>query len=98
MSRRMVRLALLAVALGALGFVDVNLAENAMRIQPSARRAPLVGEADAVVRVAGAAWSEASLTAPDGALLHGWLFRPAQPNGGAVILLHGQADTRRGVL
>jgi dipeptidyl aminopeptidase/acylaminoacyl peptidase len=98
MSRRVVRLALLAVALGALVFVDVNLAENAMRIQPSARRAPLAGEADAVARVAGAAWSEASLTAPDGALLHGWLFRPAQPNGGAVILLHGVADTRRGVL
>jgi hypothetical protein len=36
--------------------------------------------------------------APDGVLLHGWKVRPAQSNGSWVLLFHGVADNRMGVL
>jgi fermentation-respiration switch protein FrsA (DUF1100 family) len=38
-----------------------------------------------------------SILAADGVKLQAWYIRPAQPTGAAVILLHGVADTRRGV-
>jgi len=33
-----------------------------------------------------------------GTILRGWRIRPAAPNGGAVLLLHGVADSRTGML
>jgi len=45
-----------------------------------------------------AALADVSLTAADGAILRGWSMRPAAGNGDAVILLHGQADNRAGML
>ena len=38
-----------------------------------------------------------SITAPDGALLRGWLVRPQQPNAEAALLLHGVGDNRLGM-
>lgn len=42
--------------------------------------------------------AEVSVTAADGATLRGWSIRPLHGNGDAVILLHGQADNRAGML
>jgi dipeptidyl aminopeptidase/acylaminoacyl peptidase len=42
--------------------------------------------------------ADVSVTATDGATLRGWSIRPLQGNGDAVILLHGVADNRMGVL
>jgi dipeptidyl aminopeptidase/acylaminoacyl peptidase len=42
--------------------------------------------------------TEVSVAAADGATLHGWSIRPLHGNGYAVILLHGQADNRAGML
>jgi len=39
---------------------------------------------------------DVALTAPDGVSLHAWYLRPAQPNGDAVILLHGVGDNLLG--
>lgn len=36
------------------------------------------------------------LAAADGAVLRAWYIQPANPNGAAVILLHGVADNREG--
>lgn len=44
-----------------------------------------------------AQWRDATITAPDGVRLAAWYFMPAEFNGGAVLLLHGIADTRLGV-
>lgn len=38
-----------------------------------------------------------SISAADGAVLHGWFVEPAHANGGAVILLHGVTDNREGM-
>jgi pimeloyl-ACP methyl ester carboxylesterase len=42
--------------------------------------------------------SNVSITANDGVTLRGWSIRPLHSNGDAVILLHGQADNRSGML
>lgn len=34
------------------------------------------------------------VTARDGSILRGWLFTPERPNGNAVLVLHGIADSR----
>ena len=34
------------------------------------------------------------VTARDGAILRGWMFTPERPNGNAVLVLHGIADSR----
>ncbi len=54
--------------------------------------------ADGVASHANSRWETARVTAADGAVLDGWLFTPANPNGGGVIVLHGVADTRQGIM
>lgn len=39
-----------------------------------------------------------SISAADGATLRGWFVAPDQPSGSAVILLHGVADNREGMI
>jgi len=46
----------------------------------------------------GATLQDVSVTASDGARLQGWFARPAKSNGDAVILLHGVADNREGMV
>ena len=45
-----------------------------------------------------ASCDEFDVRAPDGVALHGWKVRPAEPNGSWVVLFHGVADNRVGVL
>lgn len=42
--------------------------------------------------------ADVAVTADDGATLRGWSMRPANGNGDVVILLHGVADNRMGML
>jgi hypothetical protein len=54
--------------------------------------------AQAIASRHNAQMAEVSITAPDGAALRAWSFRPAHGNGDAVILLHGHTDNRAGML
>jgi alpha-beta hydrolase superfamily lysophospholipase len=58
----------------------------------------LIREADASFAVTGATREDFEVTAPDGALLHGWKVRPKNPNGSWVLVFHGVADNRVGVI
>jgi dipeptidyl aminopeptidase/acylaminoacyl peptidase len=87
--------AAVGVGLGTAG-AAVIAAEGAVHIWT--RPAPDRHYADAVARQSGATWEEARTAASDRTVLEGWIFRPAAPNGGAAILLHGVSDTREGVL
>jgi dipeptidyl aminopeptidase/acylaminoacyl peptidase len=69
------------------------LTESLMHIPPGFRPQPELKLAQALGE-----WSEAEIRAVDGIALRAWFARPEQPNGGAVILLHGVADSRRGTL
>jgi uncharacterized protein len=58
----------------------------------------LVREADVSFAHVGVRREEFDVHAPDGALLRGWKIHAANPNGNWVLLFHGVADNRMGVL
>jgi len=58
----------------------------------------LILEADATFGQIHAHREEFDVRAPDGVLLRGWKVRPADPNGNWVLVFHGVADNRMGVL
>jgi alpha-beta hydrolase superfamily lysophospholipase len=58
----------------------------------------LIAEADASFAQTAAHREEFNVRAPDGVLLRGWKVRPAHPNGSWVLLFHGVADNRVGVI
>ncbi len=60
--------------------------------------AKLVARADQVFARVGAWREDFDVRAPDGVLLRGWKVRPRQPNGDWVLLFHGVADNRVGML
>ncbi len=49
------------------------------------------------VRAENADLEDVSITTPDGAVLRGWIVRPARANGEAALLLHGLGDNRLGM-
>ena len=57
-----------------------------------------VRDADATFQYIHAQRQDFTVRAPDGVLLRGWLVRPANPNGSWVLLFHGVADNRMGVI
>ena len=58
----------------------------------------LVQQADASFAQAGTHKETFDVRASDGVLLRGWKVRAAQPNGDWVLLFHGVADNRMGVV
>jgi hypothetical protein len=60
--------------------------------------ADLVRQTDTTVSQIGAHREEFDVAAPDGILLRGWKVRSAKPGGDWVLLFHGVADNRVGVL
>jgi uncharacterized protein len=58
----------------------------------------LIREADASFAVTGGTRSDFDVRAPDGTILKGWKVRPKNPNGSWVLLFHGVADNRIGVI
>ena len=58
----------------------------------------LIREADASFAVTGASREDFDVRAADGALLRGWKVRSKNPNGNWILLFHGVADNRIGVV
>jgi len=100
MRRRLIRIALIlllfppilaAIAgwLGAPGFLHPLRRE----LTPD-----LIREADASFAQTHSFHEDFNVRAPDGVTLHGWKVVPPNPNGNWVILFHGVADNRIGVI
>jgi fermentation-respiration switch protein FrsA (DUF1100 family) len=90
------RLLLICTAgvLSVLLIASMVLAENGTRIPPQQRMEP-----DAALAAQVPHHHESvHVQTPDGLILKAWYFRPASWNRSSVILLHGVADTRSGVL
>jgi len=51
-----------------------------------------------ISQLVGGDLHDVSITASDGIVLRAWSIRPSQPNGDAVILLHGLSDNRLGMI
>ena len=60
--------------------------------------ASLIREADESFKHTHGAREDFVVRAPDGALLRGWKVRAEKPNGSWVLLFHGVADNRIGVI
>jgi alpha-beta hydrolase superfamily lysophospholipase len=58
----------------------------------------LVQQADASLGQTGVYRETFDVRAPDGILLRGWKVRAAHPNGSWILLFHGVADNRMGVI
>lgn len=58
----------------------------------------LIREADASFAVTHSFRQDFDVRVPDGVLLRGWKVTPPNPNGSWVLLFHGVADNRVGVL
>jgi hypothetical protein len=58
----------------------------------------LIREADASFAVTQSLRQDFDVRAPDGVLLRGWKVTPPNPNGSWVLLFHGVADNRVGVI
>ncbi len=58
----------------------------------------LIAQADASFSRLGVKRADFDVRAPDGILLRGWKVSAAKPNGDWVLLFHGVADNRMGVL
>jgi len=58
----------------------------------------LIQQADITFSQIGTHREEFDVRAPDGALLRGWKVRSAKPNGDWVLVFHGVADNRMGVI
>ena len=99
LSRRLRRLVvLLALYLAVCVVGGIKLAD--MTLHPARR--PLTGEETAVlqqaIRAEASSIGNVSITSADGAVLRGWMIHPHQPNGDAVVLLHGLGDNRLGMI
>ena len=58
----------------------------------------LIREADASFAHSGGHREDFNVRAPDSVMLHGWIVRPTNPTGSWVLLFHGVADNRVGVI
>jgi dipeptidyl aminopeptidase/acylaminoacyl peptidase len=81
-----------------LTLLVAGLVENALYIPAAMHPAPDPALADSVARSCFATWQAVEIAADDGAPLRAWIFRPRASTGSAVILLHGVADTRTGMM
>jgi uncharacterized protein len=91
----LVSLALLPILSGLAG---ARLGEGILHPQRRNLSDALVSQADEVFKRVGATREDFHATAPDGTILRGWKVRPRSSNGDWVLLFHGVADNRAGML
>src|SRR6266849_1254490 len=100
MRRRLIRIALILLLLPPLLSAVAGWLAGPAFLHPIRREltASLIREADASFAFTGATRDDFDVRAPDGALLRGWKVRPKNPNGNWVLLFHGVADNRVGII
>lgn len=100
LKRRLIRLALILLLFPPLIAAAAGWLVGPGFLHPI-RRAftpDLIKEADSAFSLFGAQREDFDVRAPDGVALRGWKVRPQNPNGSWVLLFHGVADNRIGVL
>jgi pimeloyl-ACP methyl ester carboxylesterase len=100
MRRRLLRIALILLLFPPLLAAVAGWFAGPAFLHPIRRELTpdLIREAEASFAVTGASREDFDVHAPDGALLRGWKVRPKNPNGNWVLLFHGVADHRVGVI
>jgi hypothetical protein len=100
MRRRLIRIALILLLFPPLLAAVAGWLVAPAFLHPIRRELTpdLIREADASFAVAHSQRQDFNVRAPDGAMLRGWKVIPPQPNGSWVLLFHGVADNRVGVM
>src|SRR5260370_3880192 len=100
MRRRLIRIALILLLFPPLLSAVVGWVAGPAFLHPIRRELTpdLIREADSSFAATGATREDFDVKAPDGALLRGWKVLPKNPNGSWVLLFHGVADNRIGVV
>src|SRR5467141_1627264 len=100
MRRRLIRIALILLFFPPLAAAVAGRLVGPAFLHPIRRELTpdLIREADVSFAVTGSTREDFDVRAPDGALLRGWKVRPKNPNGSWVLLFHGVADNRVGVI
>jgi alpha-beta hydrolase superfamily lysophospholipase len=98
--RRLLRILLVLLLFPALLAAGVGWLVGPMFLHPLRRELTpaLVQQADATFLRIGARREDFDIKARDGVLLRGWRVRAAKPNGDWVLVCHGVADNRIGVI
>ncbi|MGB8477041.1 MAG: alpha/beta fold hydrolase [Candidatus Acidiferrum sp.] len=98
--RRLVRIALILLLLPPIlaGVAGWLVAPSFLHPIRRELTPDLIREADASFASSGGHRVDFDVRAPDGILLRGWKVRPEHPNGSWVLLFHGVADNRIGVV
>jgi uncharacterized protein len=89
---------IVAVWLALCAIAGIVAAESALHPMRSALTPDDEKRAASVADSHSALLERVDITASDGAILRAWIIRPASGNGDAVILLHGMASNRAGML
>src|SRR5712664_502391 len=100
MRRRLIRIALILLLFPPLLAAVGGWLAGPAFLHPIRRELTpdIIREADASFAFTGATREDFDVRAPDGSLLRGWKVRPKNPNGNWVLLFHGVADNRVGVV
>lgn len=100
MRRRLIRIALILLVVPPLLAAVAGWLVAPWYLHPIRRELTpdLIREADASFAVTHSFRQDFEVRAPDGVLLRGWKVVPPQPNGSWVLLFHGVADNRVGVI
>ncbi|HET8922053.1 MAG TPA: alpha/beta fold hydrolase [Candidatus Acidoferrum sp.] len=100
MRRRLIRIALILLLFPPLLAAVAGWITGPWYLHPIRRKltSDLIREADASFAVTHSFRQDFDVRAPDGVLLRGWKVTPPNPNGSWVLLFHGVADNRVGVI
>jgi alpha-beta hydrolase superfamily lysophospholipase len=100
MRRRLIRIALILLLFPPLLAAVAGWLVSPAFLHPIRRELTpdLLREADASLAVTHSQRQDFDVRAPDGAMLRGWKVIPPQPNGSWILLFHGVADNRVGVM
>lgn len=100
MRRRLIRIALILLLLPPLLAAVAGWLVAPWYLHPIRRELTpdLLREADASFAETHSEREDFDVRAPDGVLLRGWKVTPLNPNGSWVLLFHGVADNRVGVI
>src|SRR5467141_1973288 len=100
MRRRLIRIALILLLFPPFLAALAGWLVGPAYLHPIRREltSDLIREADASLAVSGGQREDFNVRAPDGVMLCGWKVSAPHPNGSWVLLFHGVADNRVGVI
>jgi fermentation-respiration switch protein FrsA (DUF1100 family) len=90
--------AALFIALALVSLAAIELCETTVHLTPNRITTQNTENARTIAATAGARLEDVEIESSDGVALRGWFFRSTNQLAEPVLLLHGQADNRKGML